>query len=311
MSCFFRSSIRFLCFLMLIGLTACRPAAEAPAPEPEAQPATDPSTPIWSVTEGIDTPESVYIDADSNSIFVSQIVGDPGAADGIGRIVQLGMDGTLIDSEWASGLNAPKGLRSDAGVLWVADMSTVIGFEIATGAEVVRIEIDGSQFLNDVAVGSDGTVYVSDFTANRIYGIQDGNVTVVAEGEQLEFPNGLLVEGDRLIVGGWGEPAADFSTEVPGRLYALDLETGEKTLITPEPFANIDGVESDGSGGYVITDYLAGQILHVAANGTVTEVVGFGPGTADLAFVAETGTAIVPHMNENTISAYDLSGVLN
>ena len=310
MSHFFTSLMRLSGLMTLVLAAACTPGAEEPPPQPEPL-AADPSTPIWSVTEGIDTPESVYVDVDSGSIFVSQIVGDPAAADGMGRIVRLNMDGTVVDTEWVSGLDAPKGLRSTDGVLYVADMDKVIGFDIETGEETGRLTIDGARFLNDVAVGDDGTVYVSDFLANRIYGILDGTVNVVAEGEQLEFPNGLLVEDGRLIVGGWGEPAADFSTEVPGRLYALDLETGEKTLITPEPFANIDGVESDGSGGYVITNYLAGQVLHVAANGTVTELAGFGPGTADHAFVAETGTAIVPHMNENTISAYDLSGVLD
>ena len=310
MSRFSTRLIRLSGLMTVVLAAACTPGAEEPPSQPEPV-AADPSTPIWSVTEGIDTPESVYVDVDSGSIFVSQIVGDPTAADGMGRIVRLNMDGTVVDTEWASGLDAPKGLRSTDGVLYVADMDKVIGFDIETGEETGRLTIDGAQFLNDVAVGDDGTVYVSDFMANRIYGILDGIVNVVAEGEQLEFPNGLLVEGSRLIVGGWGQPGPDFSTEVPGRLYALDLETGEKTLITPDPFANIDGVESDGSGGYVITNYLAGQILHVAANGTVTEVVGFGPGTADHAFVAETGTAIVPHMNENRISAYDLSGVLN
>ena len=86
-----------------------------------------------------------------------------------------------------------------------------------------------------------------------------------AEGEDLEYPNGLLVEGDSLVVGGWGKPEADFTTKVPGRLFKLDLKTKKKTLITPEPTANIDGLESDGKGGYIVSDYLAGKILHISA----------------------------------------------
>ena len=75
-----------------------------------------------------------------------------------------------------------------------------------------------------------------------------------------------------LIVGGWGKPGPDFSTEVPGRLFALDLQTREKTLITAEPFANIDGVESDGRGGYIVTDWPAGKVFQVRANGEVREL---------------------------------------
>ena len=96
-----------------------------------------------------------------------------------------------MNAEWATGLNAPKGLRSFAGVLWTADINEVIGWDIASGDEIERITIDGAMFLNDVAAGEDGSVYVSDFMANRIYRIEDGEVSVFAEGDDLEFPNGL------------------------------------------------------------------------------------------------------------------------
>jgi hypothetical protein len=307
----FKHSMLPLCFLVTLVLSACAPAQENAPPAAEAESTADPSLPLWTVTEGISTPESVYVDVDSGSIFVSQVIGVPTEADGMGRIVRLGMDGAVVDTDWVTGLDAPKGLRSYAGVLWTADIDKVIGFDIATGDEVARVLIDGAQFLNDVAVGGDGTVYVSDMMANRIYSVQDGTATVFAEGEQLEWPNGLLVEGGRLVVGGWGEPAADFTTEVPGRLFALDLETKEKSLITAEPFANIDGVESDGTGGYIITDFIAGKVLHVSGEGSVSDVNQFASGTADHAFLAESGVVILPHMNENRVAAYDVSSVLD
>jgi sugar lactone lactonase YvrE len=168
----------------------------------------------------------------------------------------------------------------------------------------------GAKFLNDVAVGGDGTVYVTDMMASRIYSLKDGKVATVAEGEDLEYPNGLLVEGDSLIVGGWGKPKADFSTDVPGHLFRLDLKTKQKTLITPDPTANIDGLESDGKGGYIASDYNAGKILHITADGKVTTLTTFMPGTADIAFVPEGMKLIVPHMNENKVVAYDISGSL-
>ena len=39
----------------------------------------------WTVTEGIDAPESVYVDPDSGFIFVSQVTGQAGERDGTGR----------------------------------------------------------------------------------------------------------------------------------------------------------------------------------------------------------------------------------
>jgi sugar lactone lactonase YvrE len=233
-------------------------AGEEPAAQPEAAaPAASAAPPGrissgWTVADGVETPESAYVDTASGSIFVSMVAGEPGARDGNGRIMKLAPDGTVVAAAWVTGLNAPKGLRSHDGTLWTADIDEVVAIDIAEGRVVSKLKIDGAQFLNDVAVADDGTVYVSDMLASRIYAVKDGSATIFAEGDDIEYPNGLLVEGNRLIVGGWGKPEPDFSTKVPGHLFALDLTSKQKTLITPMPLGNLDGVESDGRGGYVV-----------------------------------------------------------
>ena len=300
--------------LFACSLIACNRPEPGSAPEvpPSLEATNKPAAKAgWSATEGIATPESAYYDEASGFVFTSQINGQPTDRDGNGTIVKLNADGSVAAANWVTGLHAPKGLRAHQGTLWVADLDEVIGFEIASGRETSRVKVEGAQFLNDVATGPDGTVYVSDFTANRIYAIKDGKVTTFAEGEQLEYPNGLLVDGNRLIVGAWGKPEADFTTKVPGRLFALDLATKQKTLITPQPFGNIDGVESDGRGGYIVSDYLKGKILRVTANGESRDVQTFMTGTADIGFIPSINAVIVPHMNENKVAAYDISAALN
>jgi sugar lactone lactonase YvrE len=304
---------RILFFVLALIASACDRAPveneKAPAAVEARAAAVAPAAPMtrWTVTEGVDVPESVYVDP-SGFIFASQIVGMPGDKDGNGRIMKLDGDGKVLSASWASGLNAPKGLRSYNGTLWTADIDEVVGLDMSSGKVTSRVKIAGAQFLNDVACGTDGTVYVSDMLASKIYAVRNGKATVFAEGEDLEYPNGLLVEGDRLIVSGWGKPEADFSTKVPGRLFALDLKTKVKTPITAEPFANIDGLESDGSGGYVITDWNKGSVIHVLSDGTTRTLSQFSQGTADHAFVAAQNLLIVPHMNENKIVAYEISG---
>jgi hypothetical protein len=284
--------------------------AESAATEPPPTPAATPVMAGWTATDGIATPESIYLDDASGFIFSSQIDGAPDGRDGNGRIAKLGGDGKVVTANWATGLNAPKGLRSHNGTLWTADIDEVVGIDIASGKVTSRTRIDGAMFLNDVAAGADGTVYVSDMMANKIHAVRDGKATVFAEGEQLEWPNGLLVDGTRLIVGGWGKPKADFTTDVPGHLFALDLQTRQKTLITPKPFANIDGLESDGRGGYIVSDFIAGTIFHVSASGESRVLQKFVSGTADIGFVPSGNILLVPHMNENTLASYDLSGAL-
>src|SRR5215510_3909136 len=86
------------------------------APEPTA---------LWTLSADVNAPESAYYDATSNAIFVSSINGDVLAKDGNGYISRLGADGKVVNAKWATGLNAPKGLRSVGGTLWVTDIDQV------------------------------------------------------------------------------------------------------------------------------------------------------------------------------------------
>jgi DNA-binding beta-propeller fold protein YncE len=303
-----RSFVVFFAF----ALTACK---AAPAPEPSAVgPITPPKLPVkelWNVTLGIDAPESAYVDSKTGEVYVSLIGGMPDKKDGNGRIAKISHDGRTTNATWADGLNAPKGLKAWDNVLWTADIDEIVGFNMETGKLAKRVKVPDAKFLNDVTIGADGTVYVSDMLGNKIYALAGSKVSVFAEGEQLEYPNGLFFEGDHIVVGGWGsKPKDDFTTDVKGHLFKLDLSTKKKTLITPEPLANIDGVESDGAGGYIVSDYLAGTILRVAKDGKSKTLATFKPGTADIGFMWAGQRLIVPHMNENKVAAYDISGAL-
>lgn len=300
---------RLLCVVFALTLSACssEPAKETTEPPPPPKPA---AAELWTVTEGIATPESVYVDPATGEIYVSNVEGMPDQKDGKGHLSKISADGKTVTANWVTGLNAPKGIRTHEGTLWTADIDEIVAVDIATGKVKSKTKVKDAKFLNDVAVGSDGTVYVTDMMASRIIALKDGKVSTVAEGEDLEYPNGLLVEGDTLIVGGWGKPEPDFTTKVPGHLYKLDLKTKQKTLITPEPTANIDGLESDGKGGYLVSDYLAGKILRITADGKVTTLTTFMPSTADIGFSAKDSVLFIPHMNENKIVAYDVAGGL-
>ena len=111
-------------------------ALQAPAGSPA------PLTPVWTVTEGMDAPESAYFDAASGFIFVSQIGGQAAARDGNGRISKLTTDGKLVAADWVAGLNAPKGLRARQGTLYTADLDDIVAIDIASGRIVSRVHVD-------------------------------------------------------------------------------------------------------------------------------------------------------------------------
>ncbi|HBM78939.1 MAG TPA: hypothetical protein DD438_12585 [Verrucomicrobiales bacterium] len=266
----------------------------------------------WELAKGIKAPESAYYHKETGNIYLSQ-VGEGGGLgkDGDGVISVLKPDGTVVNPRWFAGLNAPKGLRSAGGVLWVADIDRLVGITIETANTLAIHEVAGAKFLNDVAVTPRGTVLVSDMLASSIYALQANKVSKIASGVELDSPNGLLVNGNTLYIAGWGREIQDsFDTLTLGRLLAMDLRTRKVKPVTTATVGNLDGVELDGKGGFLVTDWIEGAVLHISAKGAVTSVLDLPKGSADIAYLPGKKLLIVPQMLENKVTAFDLSGVL-
>jgi len=264
------------------------------------------ATPVWSVTEGLDSPESVYYDAASSFVFSSQIGGDASAKDGNGRIVKLTLDGKVVDANWAKGLDAPKGLRAFQGTLYVADIDQVVGFDIRSGRETSRVRIADAKFLNDLCVGPDGAIYTTDSFANRVWVVRNGVASLFSDAPQLELPNGILVDGNRVVVATDGRPGRG-GGGTPGSLFAIDLATRAITQVTTQSIGTPDGLELDGRGGYVVSDVAGGRIFHVTAAGDVQQLRQVDRQPADISYIPSRHLLLVPHLGLNRVSAYELS----
>jgi sugar lactone lactonase YvrE len=310
-------------------LVALAAACAVGAAQPQAPQA------LWAVATDIQSPESVFFDAASNALFVSNINGEILAKDGNGYISRLAPDGKVVNAKWAAGLNAPKGMRAYRGTLWVTDIDEVVGIAIDSGRITSRVKVDDAKFLNDLATGADGTIYASDSQLYRIYAVKDGKSSVFAEGSDVEVPNGLLVDGDRLILGTVGPvpaprgdgagrragappareggggrgPAPNAGPADLGHLYAFDLKTKQRTRLTTAPVGGIDGIELDGAGGLIVSDVVGGHILRVSPAGAVS-VLRQMSGPADIAYIVGSKTVVVPHLRENKVSAYSLADVI-
>ena len=261
---------------------------------------------LWQATDGFDGPESAYYDAESGYIFLSHVAGGGGDKDGKGWISKLTLSGEIIKLKWFEGLNSPKGLRSYGGTLWVSDIDRIIAIDIATGNQLKEVQIKGAVFLNDLATGPDGSVYVADMVQSAIYRYKDDELTLYDKGEHLEHPNGLLVVKDTLYVGAWGTGfnTDDFSTKVLGRFYSINIASKKKTLITSTPTGHLDGVEEDGKGGFLVTDWVNGKLFHINRTGTVTTLQEYAKGVADLAYLPKRRLLLLPHMMDNTLTAF-------
>ena len=102
--------------------------------------------PLWTVTTGLASPESAY--SHLGTIFVSNINGGVLDRDGNGYITRIARGGKIIAARWATGLNAPKGLRSIGNTIWVADIDEVVGFEVTRDGgsrPAGRVKVEGAQ----------------------------------------------------------------------------------------------------------------------------------------------------------------------
>jgi sugar lactone lactonase YvrE len=257
------------------------------------------------VVSGLKAPESVVFDAENKALYVSNIVGEPAAKDGEGFISKLSMDGEVDAAGWVTGLHAPKGMVLSGGTLYVTDIDRLIAIDVAAGKVTGSWAAEGAQFLNDPAVDEQGRVFASDMLADRIYVLEGDSLSVWLEDQELQHPNGLAVEDGQLIVAAWGRDIQpDFTTKTPGHLLTIDLESKAiASYGSGQPIGNLDGLEPDGQGGWLVTDWIGGALYRVQPDGSFEQLLDLAAGSADLEYVADENLALIPMMLDGTLTA--------
>ena len=261
---------------------------------------------LWEV-KGLAQPESVVQDPATGSIYVTNIAGAIMQKDGNGFISRLRTDGTIIEREWVKGLNAPTGMALRDRTLYVADVDELIEINVASGEIVNRYAAKGAIFLNDVAVGEDGTVYASDTPMNTIWRLKDGTFEPWLANDALNGPNGLLPQGDTLIVASFGKVPGDGQKQELGSLLVVNLEDqAVSKLGGGDPIGNLDGLQLLQPGVYLVTDWAAGVLYRVDAKGKAERLIKLSKGSADLISLPDKKTVLIPIMLNNSLVAYAL-----
>lgn len=254
---------------------------------------------------GLQTPESVLYDAIGDVYLVSNINGSPFDADDNGFLMKIGPDGSVLEERWIDGaseavtLNAPKGMAIAGDVLYVSDINVVRMFDRATGAPKGEIKVAGASFLNDVAAGPDGVVYVSDSGmkagfapsgTDAIYKLVDGNAVVVLKDKELGRPNGLLVTADGIWVVTFGS----------GELFLIDA-TGQKTRVQKLATGSLDGIVQLDNGNLAISSWEGSSVLSGAAGGDFSPIVSDAKSPADIGYDTKRNRLLIPHFQDNLV----------
>lgn len=217
-----------------------------------------------AVLPGFSYPESVALVGDA--VYVSNLGAklDPMGKDGDGFISHLGADGAVVALKAMTGLDAPKGIASLNGRLFVSDIDRVVGFDPATGAQVSEARMDCATpcFFNDLAV-AEGRLLLTDTAQGKLWAVdvQGGAFTQLAEG--MNGPNGVIWDAAqrRAVV---VELGADFAG---GDIYIWSEAAG-LAKIPASPHGVFDGLALLPDGRALVSDWVglkgeAGALLAV------------------------------------------------
>jgi len=250
--------------------------------------------PMWQTEKVLKVPESVLYDASQNCLFVSNVNGKPTEKNGKGFISKLSTDGKVLNLKFAAGLNAPKGMAIYQNKLYVSDIDRLAEISLTDPKKIKFYEAPHSQFLNDVAIGKNGIVYVSDTGTGRIYKLENGVFGIWGKVAPLQQPNGLLCDKGHLLIGtGEGIFSAD---PVSGNVEKLVSLTG-----------GIDGLKAVGNGKYIVSDW-KGKVQVVSATGATVlfDTTDKNINAADLEFVPNKDVLLVPTFSDNRVMAYKI-----
>ncbi len=285
--------LRTMAVLMAVGFGVNAASAGAPVLQWEAN--------------GFANPESTLPDTKGGVIYVSNVNGKPDEKDGNGSISKLSLDGKTAEHGWVTGLNAPKGLALAGGKLYAADIGELVEIDTASGKIVNRYAAKDAKFLNDVTADTAGNVYVSDMATNTIWRLADGKFEVWLHDDKLENPNGLLVEGDAIRVAAWGSVTDNSDARPAGHLLSVSLADKSITPLGKSKIAgHFDGLEALGGGAYLLSDWFAGNVWRIGADGTPEKLLDLGQGSADIGYDPASKTLYVPLMMKSVVQAYKL-----
>ena len=251
-------------------------------------------TKLWETDTLLKVPESVLFDADNNVLYVSNINGSDGwAKDGNGSIGKIGLDGKIIAVDWVTGLNSPKGLGMFKGKLYAADVDEIVVIDIKKGAIDRKIPIEGAKGLNDISVGTDGIIWVSDSKNNMIYRVNNDRATIYVQ--NLKGANGVLKRGN------------DFFIVDAGSVLKVN-DDHTVTKISDGMEGGTDGIENFTGNDFLVTCW-SGALWYVHADGK-KELLFDGKAqntnTADIGFDPKTKIVYVPTFFRNSVIAFQV-----
>ncbi|MEM7371078.1 MAG: hypothetical protein AAF587_20860 [Bacteroidota bacterium] len=301
--------------LISLAFMACGgEATEDKAPDQQDSAVLTPSKRVMYLEDkGLASPESIIKHGD---VYYIANVGKellPSEKDGDGFISKMDSEGNALEGHFVSeGLDAPKGMAILNGILYVADVDKVKGFDLASGnaAGEIDFSFSGTSFLNDIVAKSGSEIFVSATDINKVYLVKlpDGTPEEIVTQPTIQKPNGLAYDASKNLL-----YVSTFAPEASGVIGMVTMKPNLNTFTTlsGDYKGSLDGIGMLGEFIY-FTDWNNGSLLLLnSESGQVGRYpVGLPSeqikGPADAYLDEEKGEFWIPGMQENTVTILSL-----
>ena len=248
----------------------------------------------WSTDTVFKTPESVLYDEVRDVIYVANMNLNPVEKDAMGFISRLSTTGEVLDLEWIKDIKEPKGMGVFGNLLYVTAVTDLVIIDLDEAKVIQTIPVEGAAFLNDLAIDATGLVYFTDSRTGKIHTYKEGKVSEWVTG--LTSPNGLYTEDSRILL-------------ATSSFNSVDPATGAVTMLT-DSIGHGDGIEFTGMSGYYLVSDWSGEIFLINPDYSKTSLLitrDQKKNTADIGFMQENKTVLVPTFFDNRVVAYELT----
>ncbi len=254
------------------------------------------------IADGLSGPEAVRYDPELDVFFVSNFNGEP-AGDSNGFVSKMSPDGDVLVVKFMVGtedrpFHGGRGMSIDQSGLWVVDAGGVHLFDRNSGEQLDFVDFSEFElgFLNDIVLGKDDALYVTDTGTASLYKIVDREASLVTKVPM--NPNGITTDPNT------------------GRLLMVPWSDGDEILawdIDDESFSsvgklvgggNYDGIEVVGD-----TIIVASQMdtsLHFMVDGVDKRAIDLPGKPADIGVDTKRNRVAVPYVSLDQVDFFPL-----
>lgn len=264
------------------------------------------TTDVVATLTGFSGPEAVRHDPEQDVWFVANFgAGDEDPRDADGFISRVTATGEVQPLRFMTGttsapLHMPRGMFIEGDTLWVADVDGVHGFHRVNGRHLAFIDFRALEpgFLNDIAAGPDGVLYVTDTGAGgRVYRVAGAGDRPEIIADALPAPpNGITWDGDRgaFLLAPWGD----------GDVIRSLSPDGLMAPVISVPAGRFDGIELVPGGMLLATQ--TDSSLWMVDGATPRRIVRTRGRPADIGFDAGRRLVAVPYIALNRVDIWEV-----